>query len=564
MRKKLVSRRTVAALAITAGIAAIALMTAGGGFATPSAFAPGPYVSIAGTNLHQTPPIDSSSLTPDCSADDLSKISSGEVLWHFVLTQTTAQNSGLLRASFTSAGVTSPDVHFYKAVGGVLQWDVVTPSADTLEGASTDALGSLLNLSHVCFGDGGGSGQETSSISTTVHLGSTAADPAVVVDNANPAPLGSTVHDSADLEFSGGGTLPATSTVFFGFFHNGTCAGDPADISDPIDVSGASSPVAGLDPQLVKGPLGAGSYSYIVVFLSGDTSIVPDALGDCEPFTISKGDVSIGTTIHDASHNPVTFVQNGSVVHDTATVAGSLSGFDPNMSGVSFTFFTNGTCTPDGTGVATTGTESTFVARSADSAPLTSGQYSYSASFAGDDNYNPAGPATCEPLTVRTFGYTMGFWGNKNGQAMLAANSAFGANAVTLGSNSLTTCWVKVDSAAKSLTIFPSKLNGMSILTNCTAGNLLDSGINTGSLNTLLGQTLALSYNILYKGSFAGQPIGGMGCTAVGTLTPASTVENARDYANSLIANAKKGGTVVTQSQIGGANTLLGCLNAES
>jgi len=126
-------------------------------------------------------------------------------------------------------------------------------------------------------------------------------------------------------------------------------------------------------------------------------------------------------------------------------------------------------------------------------------------------------------------------------------------------------CYIVVDSATKSTTILPNTLNGISILTNCTASNLLDNGINVDSLNTLLAQTLALSYNILYKPGFTGQTIGALGCTAVGTLTSASTVQDARGYANSLIYNAKKSfGTVITQSQIGAMNTLLGCINTEA
>ena len=161
----------------------------------------------------------------------------------------------------------------------------------------------------------------------------------------------------------------------------------------------------------------------------------------------------------------------------------------------------------------------------------------------------------------RTFGYTQGFWGNKNGQALLVARDAFSpANAVELGVSGL--CYVKVDSQAKSKQILPDTKNGI-VLTGCSG--LLDDGISTGSFNNLLSQTLALSYNILYKANYAGQTLGGMGCTPVGTLTPGSTVEDARSYANYLIGNAKKNaGDVITQSQVGDMNGLLGCLNAEA
>ena len=59
-----------------------------------------------------------------------------------------------------------------------------------------------------------------------------------------------------------------------------------------------------------------------------------------------------------------------------------------------------------------------------------------------------------------------------------------------------------VNSAATSKKILPITLNGISILTGCTAANQLDSGINAASMNTLLAQTLAISYNIKYVSNY--------------------------------------------------------------
>ena len=158
------------------------------------------------------------------------------------------------------------------------------------------------------------------------------------------------------------------------------------------------------------------------------------------------------------------------------------------------------------------------------------------------------------------FGKTMGFWGNKNGQALLTANAAFdSANAVELGGSP--GCYIKVDSANKSKTILPNQLNGTSLISACNAASKLDSGINLNSLNVLLGQTLALSYNILYIDNYAGQTVADLGC---GSST--DTVEEVRDAANLLIQNAQRnnGTSTITQGQIGAMNTLLGCLNREA
>jgi hypothetical protein len=487
--------------------------------------------------------------------------------WHFVI----SPNNG-----------SSEFVEFHLNIGGTVydlgytpngtQTDnvfVAVPAGETLGDLDTtdstaditwDGTGNQPTkfvLSHVCPGDTPGA---VTAISTAVHL---AGNHTTDIQGA-AVPLGSTVHDSATVTSTPTAVvIPAGSSITFSFFENGTCADTAAatqTISDGTVVGQTTT--FSVDNGLAQGPLGAGAYSYMAVFESGDTNVALDATGACEPFTVNKGDLTIRTDIHNAAHAIVTSVGPGSVVHDTATLSGAVAGFAPDLSQVAFTFFTNATCTGTGASVATAAPEGTL-ARSADSAPLAIGQYSYSATFLGDDNYNPVGPAACEPLGVRQLGKTMGFWGNKNGQALLVANNAFSAaNAVSLGISG--GCYVTVDSAAKSLQIFPTKLNGLG-LTGCGGVNGLDAGINTNSFNVLLAQTLALSYNIKYVNLYVGQTIADLGCTAVAPLTGTSTVEQARDYANSLIGNAKSGyGTTVTQSEIGAMNTLLGCLNRES
>ena len=188
--------------------------------------------------------------------------------------------------------------------------------------------------------------------------------------------------------------------------------------------------------------------------------------------------------------------------------------------------------------------------------------YDNTATFTTNDTSATGSDKVTVQVCAAVNGKTQGFWGNKNGQALLVANDAFSpAKAVELGISGL--CYVKVDSQAKSQQILPNTKDGIG-LTGCSG--LLDNGINTGSFNNLLSQTLALSYNILYRGGYAGQTLGDLGCAGVGPLTSSSTVEQARAYANYLIGNAKKNaGDVITQSQIGDMNGLLGnCLNAEA
>ena len=167
------------------------------------------------------------------------------------------------------------------------------------------------------------------------------------------------------------------------------------------------------------------------------------------------------------------------------------------------------------------------------------------ATFTTDDTDATGSDSVTVTVCGVIHGKTMGFWGNQNGQARLAANNAFSAaNAVTLGGEP--GCSVLVDSAAKSKTILPNSLNGISLITDCDATGERDSGINANSLNTLLGQTLAISYNIKYVNNYAGQTIAALGCTAVSPLTGASTVQAARDRANYLIQNAQKNNGTAT------------------
>jgi len=178
--------------------------------------------------------------------------------------------------------------------------------------APDNASGKPAGLSHAvfCTEPGEQQGPEEALIVTEVHLGEADSGDAVVVDNGNPAPVGGSVHDSAVLAFTGDIELPDESSVTFYFFENGNCSGEPADQSDPIDVSGETSPVS-IDPGLVEGPLDPGSYSFMAVFSTGNSDVVGDAEGDCEPFAVFT-----------STEEPATDVPDGSLPN-TATIGGS-------------------------------------------------------------------------------------------------------------------------------------------------------------------------------------------------------------------------------------------------
>ena len=118
-----------------------------------------------GTTLNQTPPIAWNAVAfqgddEECAEAD---VAPGDVLWHFVLTQTSAA-SGTLTATFDTGVVVQPSS---KKTGGTLHFYITTGEA-TLLGASTDVSGRNLNLSHIC-----GGGEITTTTTTTTETTTT-------------------------------------------------------------------------------------------------------------------------------------------------------------------------------------------------------------------------------------------------------------------------------------------------------------------------------------------------------------------------------------------------------
>ena len=118
-----------------------------------------------------------------------------------------------------------------------------------------------------------------------------------------------------------------------------------------------------------------------------------------DAFTV-KAPLLVATAVHDASDNDITNGSTalGSIVHDTATLGGTVSGHAAPP--VTFTFFANGTCDGTGTAVAANGSEGA-AARSADVGPLAAGTYSFNASVAENASYF-GDSSDCEPFTVDT------------------------------------------------------------------------------------------------------------------------------------------------------------------
>ena len=122
---------------------------------------------------------------------------------------------------------------------------------------------------------------------------------------------------------------------------------------------------------------------------------------DCENFSVGKAQLTATTKVHDSSHNDITgsSVPVSSIVHDTAKLSGIVAGKTP--AAITFAFYSQADCAGDAVTVANTGADEgdATADRSAASAALGAGSYSYKASVAGDANY-VGDSSDCENFTV--------------------------------------------------------------------------------------------------------------------------------------------------------------------
>jgi len=252
------------------------------------------------------------------------------------------------------------------------------------------------------------------------------------------------------------------------------------------------------------------------------------------------------SAVGDVIHYTIVAKNDGNVTLPAVTVV------DPKVSGL--------TCTPaNGSSLAAGGTMTCTGTHTIVQADITAGHYANTACV--DDGAGGAAQACASAdvpaVVTATLGKTKGYWGNRNGQAVIPASFTY-----TLGTAA--GCHINV-TKANSVTILPSANNGLSISTNCTP---LDPGLSNGAVNNLFGQVLALRLNQQLISGFSTDTIGSLGCTSyIGAsgLTAASTVQQVLDYANGIIGNLKSGGVVVTSTQVGTINDLLGsCMNREA
>jgi RHS repeat-associated protein/uncharacterized repeat protein (TIGR01451 family) len=208
----------------------------------------------------------------------------------------------------------------------------------------------------------------TLTLTTTIH---NAANGSTIPLNSSQ-PLGTSAYDTVSISGSTTGFAPDTSKLSFTF--NGAAAGSGSATSS------------------TEGPMGAGGYTFDSSF-AGDSNYNPASSAD-EPFTIAKGTITVTTTIdNDANDQPITgSVPQGTSVHDHATFSGATAGFTPTLANISYTFHNTIDASDSGSAAGSGGTSTV-------EGPLSAGNYSFTAHFSGDSNYNAA-DASVEPLVV--------------------------------------------------------------------------------------------------------------------------------------------------------------------
>jgi uncharacterized repeat protein (TIGR01451 family) len=146
-----------------------------------------------------------------------------------------------------------------------------------------------------------------------------------VVDHANPAALGSMVHDTATVT---AGPFTATGTVTYQLYSGLTCkAGNELGSAEQVSLSGGNVP-----DSSETSALDAGDYSYQAVY-SGDGNYT-GSTGACEPFSVGKAAPSIVTTQDPASGS----------VGDTYRDKAILSGGGNPTGTITFDLYDNDSC----------------------------------------------------------------------------------------------------------------------------------------------------------------------------------------------------------------------------
>jgi uncharacterized repeat protein (TIGR01451 family) len=244
--------------------------------------------------------------------------------------------------------------------------------------------------------------------------------------------VGDTINDTATIS----NAFNPTGTVTYTVYTNNSCSSMAT-----TEINAQPGTVTLTAGHLVPDSPGvkflkAGTYYWQAAY-SGDTNNQPPAVSPCqsEVVTVAKAKPTVATTLHNAANDnvvpvsPVSHLPLGSTLYDVASLTG-VTGI-PFAGTVTFTFFSNDSCTPTGTpegNVTITGSS----AKSSNHGPLGAGSYSFNAKYvAGSDpNYVDSDPSSCEPFVIDKAQLSVTTTVHEAGHSVIATNAH-----VALGTN---------------------------------------------------------------------------------------------------------------------------------
>ena len=408
-----------------------------------------------------------------------------------------------------------------------------------------------------------------------VHIGP--ASPGIsTTTNPSSEVVGSgNVNDTATLT---GGFNPGGTITFFLYNPANACAG-PASYTDTVPVSGdgsySTTDASGSNPGGFN-PGTVGTWQWVAVYTpDAGNNPAHTSCGD-EPVHVTKQSPHVTTQTAPSSE----LVGSGAL-QDSATLTG---GFNPTGTITFFLFSPGQVCsaTPSVFAFTTTVTVNGNKTYGPVTGPIPNivGTWQWLAVYSGDGNNNGANSGCgSEPVVVTappSVGFTMGFWHNMNGHAVLDPdhNGDIDFNGAdvswTIGINQTGLRFATVSTLAQSDKILPATNacgTPSSFNLDCSK---LPGGLQVGTLNNLAGQTLALTYNQNYVPGFSSQTLGFLACTAPASLKvapyslgPSSTMAQVLAAANYLIAHAVKGGSTTQQTASDMAGLLGDCVNTK-
>ncbi len=244
-------------------------------------------------------------------------------------------------------------------------------------GASTPVGTSTISIS----GSPAGAVQST----TTLSLYITKATPTVTITpNPTSATVGTTLNASATLT---GGSSPTGGLTFSLYGPS-----DPSCLAAPLfTTSDATAPYTagtGFTSNTV------GMWHWIASYAGDANNSAVSSPCANGAVTVNKATPSITEVIHDNYESTITTAALGTTTHAKATISG---GYNPSGS-VTFTYYTNGTCTGTGSAAGSIALVGGVAHPSTSEGPLGAGIYSFNAQYSGDGNNNTVGQ--CKAVTI--------------------------------------------------------------------------------------------------------------------------------------------------------------------